>query len=403
MDKKKFIVTMNLAVLIIVIALILPGNRIYKDNTKDEDTDKEQKFISSLDSKEEFKYLTSLIENNYVNYPYLTTSNKLDFNSLKDKYSKKLENNLSLPEYKSLIKSYLNEFQDEALYILEYDNYLNLYNNYSNRNESTLKNIVTNPEVKKIYGEFKKETKEVKANSNLVLDTQDNKVAIIRVDDFNNKYKIEDQKKILEFLKKSNSYKYIAIDIRKSHGNSIDYAIENIIKPLSHNTNIADFKVLQRTKDFPNTLRDLNIISGITVNEDYIDSKGNINLQKDEQVEQFPFYQSYSFKDMGTNKANFKGKVFILQSKETTGAADFISQFANRTNFGETVGTLTKGGGIAPINSIVELPKSHLLLSLPYSTGINEDGYLNNLNGTYPEIPLDENADSLDYILNMIN
>ena len=161
--------------------------------------------------------------------------------------------------------------------------------------------------------------------------------------------------------------------------------------------------MLQRTKDFPNTLRDLNIISGITVNEDYIDSKGNINLQKDEQVEQFPFYQSYSFKDMGTNKANFKGKVFILQSKETTGAADFISQFANRTNFGETVGTLTKGGGIAPINSIVELPKSHLLLSLPYSTGINEDGYLNNLNGTYPEIPLDENSDSLDYILNMIN
>lgn len=403
MNRKKFLAVINIAVLIFVIALTLPDNRVYNKNSKEDAEGKEKNFISSVESKEEFNHLSSLIEHNYINYPYLSTAGELDFNSLKEKYSKRLEEDLSLPEYRTIIKSYLNEFKDENLYILEYDNYLNIYNNYSNRNDSTLKDIVNNPKVKEVYSEFKKENEEVNTNSNLVLDTADNKVAIIRVDNFNSKYKLEDQKKILDFLKKSNSYPYVAIDIRKSHGNSIDYAIENIIKPLSNSTNMAEFKILQRTKDFPNALRDLNIISGISVNEEYLNSKGDINLQKKEQLDQFPFYQSYSFKDMGTNKANFKGKVFVIQSKETSGAADFISQFTNRTGFGRTIGTLTKGGGIAPINSIVELPKSHLLLSLPYSTGVNEDGFLNNLNGTYPEIALDEKEDPINYILNMIN
>lgn len=403
MNKKKFLAVINIAVFIFVIALTLPGNRVYNKNSKEDAKSKEKNYISSVESKEEFNHLSSMIQNNYVNYPYLSTAGKLDINGLNKKYCKKLEDDLSLPEYRTIIKSYLSEFKDENLYILEYDNYLNIYNNYSNRNDSTLKNIVNNPKVKEVYSEFKKENEEVKTNSNLVLDTAENKVAIIRVDNFNSKYKLEDQKKILDFLKKSNSYPYVAIDIRKSHGNSMDYAIENIIKPLSNSTNMAEFKVLQRTKDFPNALRDLNIISGISVNEEYLNSKGDINLQKEEQLDQFPFYQSYSFKDMGTNKANFNGKVFVIQSKETTGAADFISQFTNRTGFGRTIGTLTKGGGIAPISSIVELPKSHLLLSLPYSTGVNEDGFLNNLNGTYPEIALDENTDPINYILNMIN
>lgn len=400
MSRKNFFVVICITIFIVAFALYQPNLHSKKEKA----TDKSNSFsIAQEDALEEFKYLSSIIEKNYTNLPYLEESKTINMKQLTNTYSKKLNAGLNLPEYKTLLQSYLKEFKDSELTILTYDQYRDLYNIFSNREESEIYKLLKEEDTKKVYAEFKNET-ENKSNTNLVLDTIGDKVALIRIDDFNQRYKVEDGKKILEFLKKSNSYPYLIIDLRKNSGKSLTYVMDNIIRPLSKNTNVTEFKILQRTKDFSKVLEDINVISGFTVNTEYADTKGiSSEMMKFEQSEQFPYYQSYTVRDNSTNTANFNGEIYILQSKDTGEAGDFLCQFSNRTHFGKTVGTFTKGNGIAPLNAVVKLPKSHLLLSLPYGAGINEDGYLNNLNGTYAEIPVSEKEDSLDYVLNMIS
>ncbi|WP_300410441.1 S41 family peptidase [Lagierella sp.] len=400
MSRKNFIVVIYITIFIVAFALYQPNLQSKKEKT----TNKTNSFsISGAEASEEFKYLSSIIEKNYANLPYLEESNTIDMKKLSETYAKKLNTDMNLPEYKTILQNYLKEFKDTELTILTYDQYRDLYNIFSSREDSVIYSLLKDEETKKVYSEFKNET-ENKTNTNLVLDTIGDKVAVIRIDDFNQRYKVEDGKKILEFLKKSNSYPYLVIDLRKNSGKSLTYVMDNLIKPLSKNTNVAEFKILQRTKDFPKVLEDINVLSGFTVNSDYSDTKEiSSQMMKSQQAEQFPYYQSYTVRDNGTNTAKFKGEIYILQSEDTGEAGDFLCQFSNRTNFGKTVGTFTEGNGIAPVDSVVKLPKSHLLLSLPYGVGINEDGYLNNLNGTYPEIPVSEKEDSLDYVLNLLS
>ncbi|MDO5018578.1 MAG: S41 family peptidase [Lagierella massiliensis] len=400
MNRKRFMIVIVITFLIMLFAIFLPYTK-----KEDKSSEKKETYILTKDeSLEEFDFISQAIEKNYVNYPYIANSGSIDFNKLKEIYTAKLEHNLSLPEYKFIIKSYLKEFSDENLDILEYPDFLNLYNIYSTSNDSPIHEIVTNQDVLKVYKEFKNsEGEETDKNSNLILDNQGDNVAIIRIDDFNQRFKIEDGKKIKQFLQKVESYPYLIIDIREGHGDSLDYAVENLINPLSKNINVTSFNLLQRTSDFQNLLNSLNIISGIKVEEQFKDTKNFVKLKKAHQIEQFPLFQTYTFRHDGNNDYNFKGKIYVIQSQNTKGAADFLSQITNRTSFGVTVGTFTSGNGISPIDAFIKLPNSHLIISLPYSTGVNEDGYLNSLNGTYPEIPVDENVDSLDYILNYLN
>ncbi len=360
--------------------------------------------ISKEKKKKEFKFIVNLLKNDY---PYLqlyeeTTNNTL--NNLISEYENLVlatENDI---DYEKTISSFLNEFQQSNLKLLSADDFYK-YKKYSNTNIDSPWTLVLNDEnVIARYKEYKDNSNSIPSDSGISMESlNEGKVAYINIPDFNPLSVNSDSQIIKEFLDTLSKYQFLIIDIRDNKGTSIEYVFENIIKPLANNTLVMKSTILQKNKNYSSFLDYFNKYDYLNIDNNFssIDKLSNDTIDSN-TLKNFSSYKKYNIKFTKNENNTFNGEIYILQNNNTENSADFLSQFSNITNFASTVGQFTKGNGINLSSVFIKLPYSHFVISAPIGMGINEEGTINAKLGTYPKIPVNENLDSLEVLLDKL-
>lgn len=396
-----FLIFFYIAIFIIAFLLFEPSKFLKEDNSTKKNTTLVQ--LTEKDKLEEFNFIIDLLENDY---PYLSINEKyaeINLNKIREKYKELIKETKDDINYEKILSDFFKEFNQPNLYLLDSDNYY-LYQQYLEAMDNSPWYKVINSKMPSLrYGEYKNNFKNNDYFSGLSMTILlENKIAYIKITDFSPLFVETDKPLIENFLKSINDYPYLIIDIRDNQGQSIEYVLNNIVEPLAHDTLVMDSIILERNENHKEFLSYYNNLPYITIKNDY----KNSSLLKDtpiskENLESFPLYREYNIRI--NKKSSFKGEIFLLQNKNTKNAADFFSQFSNITDFANTVGQFTGGNGVNLNTAFIELPKSGFILSMPVGMGINEEGSSNTEFGTYPEIRVDEEADSLNVLLEMLN
>ena len=360
----------------------------------------------TMDEKvEEFNYLVKVLKNDY---PYLELNEEksnFNLNDLESKYSKLIAETDDDINYEKVLVEFLSNFKQSNLFLINGDNYY-LYKTYFNdyKNSPWL-NALKDDDTVLRYKEYKDNTNLEKISSGLEMNiVVENKIAYMKITDFNPIFVKKDSEAISNFLNSIGDYSHLIIDIRENKGISIEYALENIVKPLAHNTLVLQSTILEKNENHSEFSNYYSSNSDIVMDKDFSKSS---DLNQDNfsnfDLDKFPLYKNYNIRIEQNHKSKFNGKIYLLQNENTANAGDFLSQFSNITNFATTVGQFTKGNGVNLNDAFIKLPSSGFLLNMPIGMGVNEEFSINTEIGTYPEIKLNSNNDSLDYVIEMLN
>ncbi len=354
---------------------------------------------------EEFNYLVRVLKNDY---PYLKineSKSNFNLNDLESKYSKLISNTEDDIGYEKTLVEFLNNFKQSNLFLINGDRYYMYKKYFSDYKNSPWLNALNDDKTVLRYKEYKDNTDSEKISSGLEMNiVTENKIAYMKINDFNPLFVKKDGEAINNFLNSIGDYSHLIIDIRENKGISIQYALKNIIVPLANNTLVLKSTILERNENYSEFLNYYDSISDIVIDKDFSKSSDlNKDNFKDFDLDTFPIYKNYNIRIEQNHKSKFKGKIYLLQNENTANAGDFLSQFSNITNFATTVGQFTKGNGVNLSNAFIKLPKSGFLLNMPVGMGVNEEFSINSEIGTYPEIKLNSKNDSLDYVIEMLN
>ena len=361
--------------------------------------------LSQQDKLDEFNFIVNLIEENY---PYLDINEKYSnfkFDEEIVKYRDTLLDTKNIISYKKTLDSFIRKFNQPNFYLLNSDDYYLSLKYSSNNTNSPWHKVLNNKLSTSRYTEYKDNTIAKDISSGLSMEIiEENKTALIKINNFNSLTIEEDKKLIFDFIKSISNFKYLIIDIRGNEGFSIEYPIETLIKPLAKNTLVMNSIILQRNENHREFLDYYNNIDNINVDMEFFNTIEIENSHIDiDNLNLFPLYRKYNIRIEARTKNLFKGSIYILQDKNTSNGGDFLSQFSNITNFATTVGQFTTGKGVNLGVALIALPKSGLILSMPIGNGINEEGSSNTEFGTYPEIIVDKKYNILNKLKEMLN
>ena len=104
-----------------------------------------------------------------------------------------------------------------------------------------------------------------------------------------------------------------------------------------------------------------------------------------------------------SKKIQTEAKRWILTDETVFSAADGFAGFCKQTHWATIIGKRTKGDGGAVRPFLVRLPKTGLLLRFTAVVSANEDGSLNTLFGTSPDIPSKPSESAYDTLLRFID
>ncbi|MDL2310522.1 hypothetical protein LJC13_00925 [Peptostreptococcaceae bacterium OttesenSCG-928-C18] len=355
--------------------------------------------------QEEFDFLVDFLKNDY---PYLSINEKSSSTNIDDiisKHKNSILNSKSDIEYEKELKNFLEDFNQDNLFLINSKDYFKYKKYLEGKPDSPWSLILNDEEVLARYSEYKDTSEDVSSDSGISMDIlEENKIAYVKIPDFNPLAVEKDNELLNDFIKNLQDYPYLIIDIRDNKGLSIEYVFKNIINPLSHTTLNMNSIVLEKNDKYSEFLNYYNKYDYISVSSKLLKSNKlkNTDISSD-KLETFKLYKEYSIKILENKDRTFNGEIYILQNSNTENAADFLSQFSNITNFANTVGQYTSGNGVNLNNSFIKLPYSNFVISTPTGMGINEEGSANTEYGTYPEIAVDENSNSLDTLKEMLN
>lgn len=371
----------------------LTANNIYEKN-------------GNLTTEAKVKDFNYLYDEIIDNYPYTSILNKytsINIKNIKDKFESQISKTKDDEEYYEALRSILNSFKVSNLKLLDKNDYVLQTEFIKNNPDFPSSNIINDEETKDRYSNMK-DSDTIEPLSELSMDMPIEKTACLRLPHFTDENKINDKNTIQEFLNKISDYSFLILDIRGNSGDSIDYFIECLVKPLAKDTLVANSYILEKNNEYIDYLN-------------YYTKYDYFNLEKDDyklnklpesmdisesNFSDFSFFKKYSLKIVPEEKSKFSGKIYLLQDEKTSNASDAFSQFSNKTGFATTVGKTTKGGGVNINPVLYQLPNSKLLISMPNGLGLNENGSTNEDYGTYPEIKLDGNKNPLKVLLKIL-
>ncbi|MDR2064318.1 MAG: hypothetical protein LBP85_01205 [Prevotellaceae bacterium] len=227
----------------------------------------------------------------------------------------------------------------------------------------------------------------------------DKKIAVMTVRTFNH-FRIEpDREKINALLNKINECEALIINIHDNSGGSDGYWKNNIVSRLIHS---------------PATYIMYPVIKDGEINRYFYPeyfSEGQ-RLQKSGNLQNIPpellSEKYYVYEDKDTiypnNPAVFRGKIYLLVSKNVFSASETFAQFCKTTNWATIAGEQTGGDGIGSDSVIVLLPESGILVCYPALTGLNHSGGLNFEERTVPDITVSGNnaGERIDNLIKII-
>lgn len=227
------------------------------------------------------------------------------------------------------------------------------------------------------------------------------KTASIKINSFDQRKLESDGRQIRDFLEKIENYDLLIIDIRGAGGYSIDYFLENLVKPFIREELTMTGQYLYKEEEYEKHLSSISPHLTLYPGKPIREKKDSLHLSED-LLKFFEYIRTFEISIQPEDFSNFYGKIYLLQDHETKNAPDLFSQFANITGFATTCGEYTMGFGLNLLPSFVKLPHSQYIVAFSSRLGLNSDGSLNPDIGTEAKIKL-ENKDTFQQLMEIIH
>lgn len=198
---------------------------------------------------------------------------------------------------------------------------------------------------------------------------------------------------IQDFMKASGGrYNKLIIDIRGNNGGNTDYWKKVFVEPLMKEVTYDEREVSLSKKYFEDYKMELNIFKAtggglFHKNSGFVSAK-RIRFDNPYGRGMFTFKVTRVF--YPKNTFPFDGKVFLLVDHDCFSAAEDFAGAVKDMKLATIVGSNTQGGMATLLNSVpFALPESGIMFAFETDMSYNQDGTVNEVYGTKPDVELE--------------
>ncbi len=254
--------------------------------------------------------------------------------------------------------------------------------------ESVEYRLLHDPRTQAVYREIRQESGKPKAEdvSRLFLPfitwDPDRSILCIRIESFKSTLIERDRNILTDAVKTHPEVKHIVFDICGNGGGSDYYWTENLVGPFGEKVSFEKrvyFRDSELTREYgwmndavPLSEADVVKIPAFAEELELAYTLAGI-------IEIEPAEES--------RVIHADAKRWVLTDEHVYSAADGFAGFCKQTGWATLVGRRTQGDGGASAPILVRLPESGLLMRFTLAASANEDGTLNTLYGTSPDLP----------------
>ncbi len=352
--------------------------------------------LNEKEKIEDYEFFWDFINEGFP-FTEILIENGANLNEIKTTYKEKLKKIKSKEAYLGFYGRICNELT-QGLPIghfspIPYDIYKT---NYSNRYPSVNIYFLKNKKIKDFYatrmraswplGKFYTYTQKVTKPKLSII--EEGNIACIRIDSFYiiGKNRKEFFKSIDNFLRETENYKHLIIDITRNNGGhprAWRYLVSRLIKEDTKYQRYALYKKTKYNKYHLNMCFLSKKIKGINIKE--VPNYRNIKTKKFNKacVETSIIYKN----PLDSYNYNQEKKIWLLIGKESYSASDRFAGFCKSSKFATTVGERGLGCGMNIFGPMpLALPNSGALFLYEFTYGLNEDASCNATIGTEPDI-----------------
>lgn len=293
----------------------------------------------------------------------------------------------------------LENFNNDHTNMIHYDEanlFYNLYREIPEHHMSWISNLYEKEYVKKRYN-IKKESLdqpiEEEESHAEVGDYVDGKIAYIRIYSMASDRE-KDEKMIYDYLKTIKNHRALIIDIQGNPGGDStywsDFLLPKIIKN-EHQRMIYSFMKSGEIMEQYYNSSDYELLT-----DEIIDGLDFPQRTKD-IVKKFDKYVAYEeIVSPDEDSIGFDGNIYLLVDRGVYSSAEALVSFVKSTKIATLVGTKTGGDGIGTDPFQIDLPNTGFVMRFPKELGTTEDGIINELDKTDPDVFVEADEEDLN-------
>lgn len=397
-----------ISILIIILSIILI-ERLYNNKNEFQVKAEDASYYDIVEAKVETKLKIQDFENLYTileeNYPFFKVNERvygIDWLANKRKYKRLIRNTKNDAEFFLAMKRILGDLNDKNVRILNgkefKKTYLTYYETYARTNnfrELYKYEAITNPYVFYRYNmDDSLDEVELYEKPNLVTEVlRQDELAYIKIKamvSFDEG--ISDYNEIKKFLKGTENYKKLIIDIRGNKGGSDDYWKDLVQLLIDEPISTRDYSFFKAGRH--RHVNDPFYIKGLTttklLDDEILDGfpeeiRTDFDLYKNNSTRINPWEGSTDPLDI----IDFKGEIYLLVDKNVFAEAENFASFAKDTGLATLVGEPTGGGKAYGEIPITYLLQSKFVVQYSRELTMNKDGTINMETKTTPHIQVD--------------
>lgn len=338
---------------------------------------------------EDFEFAFNILKTYYPFFEVNKILNDVDFLSMHDEFLSWIKDCKDDDEFFNTmdeILSYVNNGHTNMIPYEEGNFFYNLYREIPEHHMSWISKLYEKENVKNRY-DIKKESLdqpiEEEESHASVGDYVDGKVAYIKIYSMASDRE-KDEKMISDYLKKIKNYQALIIDIQGNPGGDstywADFLMPKIIKSELRRVSYSFMKSGDIMEDYYNS-PDYIKLTDKTVDE------LNFPKRTSNIIKNFDKYAVYE--DVVTpvdDSIKFDGNIYMLVDEGVYSSSEAFASFAKATGFATLVGTRTGGDGLGSDPFQIDLPNTGFVMRFPKELGTTEDGIINELDKTEPDI-----------------
>lgn len=371
-----------------------------KSNDKNEDKVAADENLNSkqADYLSDFEFAFDTLNTYYPFFDVNKKLNDIDFLSMHDEFKSwisECKNDDEFFDTMDEILSYANNGHTNMVPIEEGNFFHTIYfDSTFNPELKRISEIYEKPLVKERYkivpdynleddaheGSGEKETSNVIAK-----DYVDGRIAYIKVKEMRIK-RDKDIEVLNNYLDKIKNYDALIIDIQGNPGGDSTYWQDYLIPKITNKTltqNVYSF--MKNGKMFEDIFKLYgyeDVTEEAMADFDFPEDTSRIAKK----------FDKYSFEvitvEPSEKSINFGGNIYLLVDRDVFSSAEALASFAKETGFATLVGEKTGGDGIGADPYQVDLPKTGFVMRFPKELGITENGVIDELEKTTPDIKI---------------
>lgn len=352
----------------------------------------------------DIQFVKDLINKSHPYFPILIEDKKVDWETVTKTYEEKALAAANDSEYSRIMSEWIRQLGDPQTNLLSYDYYQYLHKKYQESSKQPWLEVLQAPQVKKRYESMQSEEIDnaqpdenaVSAPGTITMEKAvEGQLAYVRIPQFTEAHIAEDAAVIRSFLESLQDYPHLVFDLRGNNEGVNMYWIKNIVSPLISLDHMLTGRIALRDQSFQAFMDDSlkNKNNYIKFGDFFPINELPSELSVPTVIkESFEGYRRFDLTVIPDSPIAYEGTIYILQDKDTYGAADTLAQFAKSTGFATVIGTTSRGFGMtAELEpALLSLPNSGLVLRMPFTVGLDYNGAITTQLGTTPDIEINK-------------